>query len=702
MLEIIIMNKFISLSLSILILNGCYEMSINNPPKPKKIPYKLEAHGDIRIDDYYWMRDDTRSDPELISYLESENDYFQNWRDSNIDYESSIYKELKSMIPDEEETLRVKDGSFYYYSRIKASEQYSTYYRNSTNEEILLDVNKEAEGKEFYNVAGLNISPDENLLLYGEDLNGRREYTLRIKNLKNNSLLEDEIVKASPSAIWSNDSEYIIYAKKDDETLIQNQIYLHKLGTNQDEDKLIYKESDNEFNIWLSESRTKKYIYVYIEKTNSSEVWLMDKSDPLKPLELVLKRSEGHLYSVEDGGDYFYALSNHNDAKNFKVMRFKGTDFNDIDKWQNVLDDRETHYIEDMLTFTNHIVIQSRFDGIPIIEILDINSNKLSEIKMNDEVYDLGLAYNNDFNSSFFRYSYSSLKTTPQIYKYDLYDNENKVVWKKQVNNFLDTNYEVKRIKTLARDKTEVPVSIVYKKGVDLETAPLLIYGYGSYGINMDSGFRSSITPLLNRGFIFAIAQIRGGADMGRYWYEDGRMMKKNNTFFDFIDATKFLIENGIGNPEKLFATGGSAGGLLMGAVINYEPELYKGIVSAVPFVDVLTTMSDESIPLTTFEYDEWGNPENKDEYMYMKTYSPYDNIYKANYPSVLVTTSLFDSQVQYFEPAKYVPKLRENSTSGNPIFLSINLVGGHGGKSGRLESLKEIARDYSFILNIE
>ena len=696
------MNKFISLSLSILILNGCYEMSINNPPKPKKTPYKLEAHGDIRIDDYYWMRDDTRSDPELISYLESENDYFQNWRDSNIDYESSIYKELKSMIPDEEETLRVKDGSFYYYSRIKASEQYSTYYRNSSNEEILLDVNKEAEGKEFYNVAGLNISPDENLLLYGEDLNGRREYTLRIKNLKNNLLLEDEIVKASPSAIWSNDSEYIIYAKKDEETLIQNQIYLHKLGTNQDEDKLIYKESDNEFNIWLSESRTKKYIYVYIEKTNSSEVWLMDKSDPLKPLELVLKRSEGHLYSVEDGGDYFYALSNHNDAKNFKVMRFKGTDFNNIDKWQNVLDDRETHYIEDMLTFTNHIVIQSRFDGIPIIEILDINSNKLSEIKMNDEVYDLGLAYNNDFNSSFFRYSYSSLKTTPQIYKYDLYDNENKVVWKKQVNNFLDTNYEVKRIKTLARDKTEVPVSIVYKKGVDLETAPLLIYGYGSYGINMDSGFRSSITPLLNRGFIFAIAQIRGGADMGRYWYEDGRMMKKNNTFFDFIDATKFLVENGIGNPEKLFATGGSAGGLLMGAVINYEPELYKGIVSAVPFVDVLTTMSDESIPLTTFEYDEWGNPENKDEYMYMKTYSPYDNIYKANYPSVLVTTSLFDSQVQYFEPAKYVPKLRESSTSGNPIFLSINLVGGHGGKSGRLESLKEIARDYSFILNIE
>ena len=695
------MNKFISLSLSILILNGCYEMSINNPPKPKKTPYKLEAHGDIRIDDYYWMRDDTRSDPELISYLESENDYFQNWRDSNIDYESSIYKELKSMIPDEEETLRVKDGSFYYYSRIKASEQYSTYYRNSSNEEILLDVNKEAEGKEFYNVAGLNISPDENLLLYGEDLNGRREYTLRIKNLKNNSLLEDEIVKASPSAIWSNDSEYIIYAKKDEETLIQNQIYLHKLGTNQDEDKLIYKESDNEFNIWLSESRTKKYIYVYIEKTNSSEVWLMDKSDPLKPLELVLKRSEGHLYSVEDGGDYFYALSNYDDAKNFKVMRLEKDGFQNINNWEEVIEVRDTHYIEDMLTFNEFIVIQSRYDGIPIIEVFNFADNSLNQIDMKDEVYDLGLVYNNNFDSSFFRYSYSSLKTSPQILKYDLYDNTNNVIWKKQVNNFIDTDYEIKRIKTLARDDTNVPVSIVYKKGLDLKNAPMLIYGYGSYGINMDSGFRSTIAPLLNRGFIFAIAQIRGGADMGRYWYEDGRMLNKNNTFYDFIDATKFLTKNNIGHKDKIFAMGGSAGGLLMGAVINYEPELYSGIVSAVPFVDVLTTMSDESIPLTTFEYDEWGNPANKDEYFYMKTYSPYDNIQKQNYPAVLVTTSLFDSQVQYFEPAKYVPKLREFSTSGNPVFLNINLVGGHGGKSGRLESLNETALDYSFILNI-
>jgi len=695
------MNKYLSLVLSILILNGCNQMSSNNPPNPKKIPYELEAHGDVRIDNYYWMRDDSRSDPELISYLESENEYFKNWRESKVDYQSEIFTELKSMIPAEEETLRVKDGNFYYYSRIKADQQYSTYYRNDSTEEIIFDANKEAEGHEFYNVAGLNISPSEDLLLYGEDLNGRREYTLHIKDLKNNTLLSDEIVKVSPSAIWSNDSQYVIYAKKDEETLIQNQIYLHKLGTDQSEDKLIYKEGDSEFNIWLSESRTKKYIYIYIEKTNASEVWLMDKSDPLKPIELVLKRSENHLYSVEDGGDYFYALSNHNDAKNFKIMQFKGSDFGDISKWEVVLDERESHYIEDMLTFNEHIVIQSRFDGIPLIEILNIKSKKMNQIKMTDEVYDVSLAYNNNFNERFFRYSYSSLKTSPQIYKYDLFESKNDVIWKKQIKNFFDSNYDVKRIKTSARDKTEVPVSIVYKKGLDLQNSPMLVYGYGSYGINMDSNFRSSIIPLLDRGFIFAISQIRGGADMGRYWYEDGRMLKKNNTFFDFIDSTKYLVENNIGHKDKLFAMGGSAGGLLMGAVINYEPELFKGVVSAVPFVDVLTTMSDESIPLTTFEYDEWGNPANKDEYFYMKTYSPYDNIEELNYPAVLVTTSLFDSQVQYFEPAKYVPKLREFSISGNPIFLNINLVGGHGGKSGRLESLNETALDYSFILNI-
>ena len=695
------MKKYLNILLSTIILSGCIPMTSNTPPNPKKIPYELEAHGDIRIDNYYWMRDDSRSDPELISYLESENEYFKEWRTQHIDYQSEIFNELKKMIPAEEETLRVKDGSYFYYSRIKADQQYSTYFRNRTNEEVLLDANKEAEGHEFYSTAGLNISPDESMLVYGEDFTGRREYTLKIKNLINNQLFDDEIVKVSPNAIWSSDSKYIVYAKKDEETLIQNQIYVHELGTDQSEDKLIYKEDDNEFNIWLSESRTKKYIYIYIEKTNSSEVWLMDKANPLGELELVLKRSENHLYSVEDGGDYFYVLTNYDDAKNFKVMRLEKDDFQNINNWEEVIEVRDTHYIEDMLTFKDFVIIQSRYDGIPIIEVYDLANKSLKQINMNDEVYDLGLVYNNDFNSSFFRYSYSSLKTSPQIFKFDLYESTNNVIWKKQVNNFIDTDYEVKRIKTVARDGTLVPVSIVFKKGLDLKNAPMLIYGYGSYGINMDSGFRSTITPLLNRGFIFAIINIRGGGEMGKYWYENGRMFNKMNTFYDFNDGVKEVLKKGIGNPKNVFAQGGSAGGLLMGAIINLEPELYKGILSGVPFVDVLTTMSDPSIPLTTFEYDEWGNPENEDEYFYMKQYSPYDNIKELNYPAVFVTSSLFDSQVQYFEPAKYIPKLREYNQSTNPILMKMNLIGGHGGLSGKINQFNEVAEEYNFIINL-
>ena len=391
------MNKYLNILLSTIILSGCIPMTSNTPPNPKKIPYELEAHGDIRIDNYYWMRDDSRSDQELISYLESENEYFKKWRDEHIDYQSEIFNELKKMIPSEEETLRVKDGSYFYYSRIKADQQYSTYYRNNANEEVLLDANNEARGQEFYSVAGLNISPDENLLIYGEDFTGRREYTLHIKDLHKNKLLDDEIVKVSPNAIWSSDSKYIVYAKKDEETLIQNQIYVHELGTDQSEDKLIYKEDDNEFNIWLSESRTKKYIYIYIEKTDSSEVWLLDKANPLGNLELVLKRSENHLYSIEDGGDYFYALSNYDDAKNFKVMRLKKDGFQNINNWEEVIEVRDTHYIEDMLTFNEFIVIQSRYDGIPIIEVFNFANNSLNQIDMKDEVYDLGLVYNNDF-----------------------------------------------------------------------------------------------------------------------------------------------------------------------------------------------------------------------------------------------------------------------------------------------------------------
>ena len=685
-----------------LIISACNQEINMKEPQPKKIPFKMEAHGDVRIDDYYWLRDDSRSDPEILAYLESENEYFENWISNNYDYRNQIFKELEAQIPSIEETLRVKEKNFFYYTRIKSTDQYQTYFRSKNNiEEIILDVNIEAGNNEFYSAAGLNVSPNENLLVFGEDLNGRREYNLKVKNLTSNEYLEDNIEGASPSAIWSTDSQYLLYTKKDEVTLISNKVYIHKIGDDQSKDVLIYEEKDNEFNIYIGESRSKKYAYIYVGKTDSNEIYLLDKNDFQSPLKLISSREDGHEYSIDHFNKHFYILSNKNNAKNFQIFKIKESDFNKSNQWDCIIPVRDSHYIEEMIAYEDNLVLISRFDGLPTIELVNLSDNKISTIDMPDDAYDVGLSYNNDINADFFRFTYSSPKSPSQIFEYNLKAKSKKIIWKKQITNFFENDYQVSRIKTSVRDNTIVPVTIIHKKNINITEAPMLIYGYGSYGINMDSGFRSSIVPLLERGFVFAIAQIRGGSDLGREWYEDGRMFNKKNTFFDFIDATKYLITNNIGHPNKLFAMGGSAGGLLMGAIINFEPKLYRGIISAVPFVDVLTTMSDESIPLTTFEYDEWGDPRIKEQYDYMKTYSPYDNIRNQKYPSVLVTTSLFDSQVQYFEPAKYVPKLRENTTSNNPIFLSINLIGGHGGKSGRLESLRETARDYTFILNV-
>ena len=684
------------------IISACNQEINMKEPQPKQIPFKMEAHGDVRIDNYYWLRDDTRSDPEILTYLESENEYFENWISQNSDYRNQIFTELESQIPLIEETLRVKENNYLYYTRIKSSDQYQTYFRSKNDiEEIILDVNIEAGDNEFYSAAGLNVSPNENLLVFGEDLNGRREYNLKIKNLTSNEYLEDNIEGASPSAIWSADSQYLLYTKKDEVTLISNKVYVHKIGDDQSQDILIYEEKDNEFNIYIGESRSKKYAVIYVGKTDSNEIYLLDKDDFQSSLKLISSREDGHEYSIDHFGEYFYILSNKNNAKNFQIFKIEESDFNKSNQWDCIIPARDFHYIEDMIAYEDNLVLITRFDGLPTIELVNLPANTISTIEMPDDAYDVGLSYNNDVSADFFRFSYSSPKSPSQIFEYNLKTQSKKIVWKKQINNFFENDYQVSRIKTSVRDNSVVPVTIIHKKNINTAEAPLLIYGYGSYGINMDSGFRASIVPLLERGFIFAIAQIRGGSDLGREWYEDGRMLNKKNTFYDFIDATKYLIANNIGHPKKLFAMGGSAGGLLMGAVINFEPKLYQGIISAVPFVDVLTTMSDESIPLTTFEYDEWGDPRIKEQYDYMKSYSPYDNINSQEYPSVLVTTSLFDSQVQYFEPAKYVPKLRENTTSNNPIFLSINLIGGHGGKSGRLESLRETARDYTFILNV-
>ena len=671
------------------------------PPKPKKISKILEAHGDKRSDDYYWLRDDTRQNKEIISYLEEENTYAETWFSEGKDYRKEVFEELVSFIPEEETSLKIKKNDFYYFSKIKSNDQYPVYYREKNqNIEEILNVNKLAKDLDFYQISGISPSPDNKIIAFGEDTNGRREFTIKFKNLEENKYINDVLENTSGNITWGN-NEYIFYTYKDPKTLISNKVYRHKLGDAQSNDFLVYEEKDDEFNLSISKSRTNKYIYINSGKTESNELWLIDIEKLLENPECVLRRSDKHLYYVEDTPEGFFALSNKDERINFCLLKFKESDFENFSNWEVLIEHNEKLLLEDFICFQDFLFLEIREDGLP--KILKLNRENLSKdyIDFPDPSYSCYISSNPEYESNEFLFGYTSLRKPSSVFSLNFKTNEQKEIWKSQINNFNEDLYETKRIKIESRDGKLVPNSLVYKKDIDLKKAPLLMYGYGSYGSIIDASFRRTIIPLLNKGFIFCISHIRGGSEMGRQWYEDGKMLNKKNTFFDFIDSTKSLLSKDIGNPASVFAFGGSAGGLLMGAIINYEPELYKGIISAVPFVDVLTTMSDESIPLTTFEYKEWGNPKNKEEYEYIKSYSPYDNIEKKNYPTVFVTSSLFDSQVQYFEPAKYVPKLRENSTSKNPILLKMNLIGGHSGKSGRLNALEESAQDNAFFLKL-
>ena len=675
---------------------------LSKPPQPKKIPKTLIAHGDERIDDYYWLRDDTRKDPEVISYLEAENQYLEDWFAANNDCRQEIYEELVSFIPPKEVSMKIKYGAYLYFSEITSDQQYKTYYRElDGNKELVLDVNAMAEGLEYFNIASVVPSSDNLLIAYAEDLSGRREYNIKVKDLASGEIIDNTIQNSSGSVVWDKQNTSIYYAQKDPVTLIENKVFKHKLGTDASEDILIYEEKDSEFHLSIYESRTKKYLNIYISKTEASETWLLDLEDETNKPFCVLARSEKHLYSVEDTPECFYAISNADDKKNFDFMKFNHEAINNYAKWETVIEHNPNVLIEDFEAFPNYIYLEVREDGLP--KILKMHRETLAKnyIEFSEPAFSCYLATNNDYLAEEFYYGYSSPKKPSSIFKENIAIGTSELVWQQSVSNYDETLYEVERLKITTRDNTKVPVSLVYKKGVDLKNAPVLVYGYGSYGIIIDAAFRTSILPLLNRGFVFAVANIRGGSEMGRHWYEDGKILNKLNTFYDFIDATKALVQQGYGNAKNVYAMGGSAGGLLMGAVINMEPELYTGIISAVPFVDVVTTMSDESIPLTTFEYKEWGNPANKEEYHYIKSYSPYDNIKPAKYPAVLVTSSLHDSQVQYYEPAKYVPKLRDNTTSSNPILMKMNLTGGHAGLSGRLNALEESALDNAFLVNL-
>ena len=671
---------------------------MKKPPIPKKIRKILKNHNDKRIDNYFWLRDDKRKNKDVLNYLKKENSYTKQWFRVNKVNSEHIFDYFKRALPKFEESFKTKIDHYQYYSTSSLSNEYRKYYRIYKNKKkLLLDVNKLAKNKKFYDISSIYPSRNHKYLAYGEDTNGRREFSIVVKDIKNDKNLEKNSCSSSGNIIWNKASNGYFYLKRDPETLIANSLFFHELNTSVDKDKLIFKEKDKQFNLGISLSRTKKYLFLEISKTESNETWFLDLNDENFKIKCFLKRKNGHLYYIDDTPEDFFILSNRNNNKNFALYRTSLNKFTEKN-WKQVVSHKKNELIENFLCFEDFIILEIRKNGLSrLVQISRKNKNRVY-VEFEEEAHTVNLSNNINYESKVFSFVYSSLKTPPSIFSQNLYSKKRKILWSQKILGHNRNNYEIKRISITSRDGTKVPISLIYKKGINLKKAPLLQYGYGSYGLVIEPSFKFSFMPLIDEGFIFAIAHIRGGQDLGRHWYDEGRMMKKMNTFYDFIDCTKKLLSKNIGNKSKTFAMGGSAGGLLMGAIINLEPKLYKGIVSAVPFVDVLTTMSDESIPLTTFEYNEWGNPNKKKEYFYIKKYSPYDNISFKPYPSVLVTSSLYDSQVQYFEPAKYVPKLREYSTSDNPILLKMNLIGGHSGKSGRLESLKETAEELGFL----
>ena len=686
----------------VLFLTSCISEKPEIMMTAEKQPYLLQNHGDERIDNYYWMRDDSRSDPKVIEYLKNENKLSAEWFESKFDHQTEIVNELLEQVPDIEVSFPIKNNVYSYYQKLHKNDQLPIYYFKTDNDDeiLYLDPNIKLQEQEYYSIGTISPSPDNSLIAYTEDNNGRREYDIRIIDTSSLNILSDSISNASYDVIWSNDNKYIIYLKKDPTTLIKDSVYVHRIGTSEDKDILIYKETDPEFNINLYKSKTKKFAYIDIDSTNSNEIRLIDLHNPLDKPFIFINRSENHLYYLEHIKEEEFIIRTNKDAPNFKIL--KSTSFaDDFDDFKTVINHDENIFISDTLLVNDELVLEVRKFGLPEITIHNLSSSVSYDLEFQEDAYDVSLSNNYEITNDNFNYQYSSLTTPKSIFNYNLANKESENLLTKEVVGFDKSKYQLDRFFINARDGEKIPVVTVAHKNTILNQAPILFYGYGSYGINIDAQFRESLIPLLNRGFVFSIINIRGGGEMGKKWYESGRMFNKMNTFYDFNDGVKEVLKLGIGNPNNVFARGGSAGGLLMGAIVNLEPELYKGILSGVPFVDVLTTMSDPSIPLTTFEYDEWGNPANVDEYFYMKKYSPYDNIDKLNYPAIFITSSLYDSQVQYFEPAKYVAKLKEYNQSNNPILMKMNLIGGHGGLNGKINQFKEIAEEYSFILNL-
>ncbi|MBL6663959.1 MAG: S9 family peptidase [Flavobacteriales bacterium] len=711
------MKYLLTLSLSLFLFSNCNFKKNSTPPMAKKIPTALNYHNDTIIDDYFWMRlsDEQKEAEELdeqtqnvIDYLNLENDYLESQMAETESFQKKLYEEFVSRIKQDDESLPVSYNGYTYYIKFEEGQDYECHYRKANNddaqEELLLDIPKMAKGENYFDLGDKSISENNRYMAYSIDLVSRRQYTIHIKDLKTGEILEDKIENTTGSICWANDNKTIYYTKQDEVTLRSNKIFKHTLGTETSQDELVYEEKDETFSCYIYKTKSRKYLLIGSSQTLSTEYRFLDADNPDGEWQVFQARERNLEYSISHFEDHFYVLTNW-DAKNFRLMK-TSVDATSKENWKELISHREDVLINDIEIFKNYLVIKERKNGLDHLRVKSWYDDTDYYIDFKDPTYSLFSSSNLEFDTDTFRFVYTSLTIPSTVYGFNLLTQERTLLKRDEVlgGGFESDNYTSERLFATSRDgKTQIPISLVYKKGFEKNgEQPLLLYAYGSYGYSTPPYFSSSRLSLLDRGFAFAIAHIRGGQEMGRQWYEDGKLLKKMNTFYDFIDCANYLIDEKYTSSNHLYANGGSAGGLLMGAVINMAPDLWNGVIAEVPFVDVINTMWDESIPLTTGEFDEWGNPKDKKYYDYIKSYSPYDNVKAVAYPNMLITTGYWDSQVQYWEPAKWIAKLREYKTDDNLLMMYCNMDVGHGGASGRFKSLKEEALKVAFLLKLE
>jgi len=672
------------------------------PPIAAKHEKVFTEHGKTRIDNYYWLNQ--REDSAVLNYLTAENNYLEKVLEHTKPLQEKLYNEIVGRIKKDDSSVPYFKNGYWYYTKFIKGGEYPIYCRKEKNleaqEQVMLDGNKMAEGHSYFSIGGFSVSPDNKMLVYGVDTVSRRKYTLYFKNLVSGETYKENIPLTTGGASWANDNQTIFFTTKDDNTLRSDRVHRYKVGVPESREE-VYFEEDDTFYTGIYKSLSGKFLILWSGSTLTSDYRILEADNPWGEFKQFTERVRGHEYNIEHHENQFYVSSNKN-ATNFKLM-VTPDHSTDISNWEEVLPHRSETLLEGVSAFKDYLVIQERTKGLNQIRVRKLSDNTEYYIEFNEQAYTAYTTGNREYNTNNLRFGYESMTTPESVYDFNMATKEREL--KKQqevVGDFNSNNYITERVFATARDGVKVPISLVFKKGTKKDgTAPTLLYGYGSYGHTIDPSFSSVRLSMLDRGFVYAIAHIRGSQMMGRQWYEDGKMFHKKNTFYDFIDCGKYLIEEGYSDKNELFAMGGSAGGLLMGAVINMEPTLFKGVVAGVPFVDVVTTMMDETIPLTTGEYDEWGNPNNKDAYDYILSYSPYDNVEAKAYPNMLVTTGLHDSQVQYFEPAKWVAKLRAFKTDHNILLMHTNMEAGHGGASGRFERYKITALEYAFMLDL-